>query len=76
MGDREPKEATLELSTEWVGGEGDLLQADFMPNTDGWRIRLTMEGNMIALTEADLETLNEHAQRYKVALHAVRGTQP
>lgn len=75
--DRKPKEATLELSTEWRGGEDEVMvNAEFMPWFKEWRVRLTIDGASVSLTESDLATLNEHAARYRVALHAVRGTQP
>lgn len=73
--DREPKTTTLEMSAELGGREG-LMKVDASELTGEVFLRIENLHGSTSLFLSDLDAIIEYAQRYKVALHAVRGTQP
>lgn len=74
--DRPPRPATLEVVAEWLSEESGRVQVEFNPSIETIRARITTETGHVSLDAKDIDTLVENLNRYKVALHAVRGTQP
>lgn len=73
--DREPKATVLEMSAELGGREG-LMKVSVSELTGEVYLSVANAHGQTSLFLSDLDVLVEYAQRYKVALHAVRGTQP
>lgn len=76
MSDLKTKPTTLEAKIEFEGREAFIGLSLSTSRTEGIQIDISVGQDNVSLTEADFAKVTEAIDRFRVALHAVRGTQP
>lgn len=66
----------LDFVTTFKDGAGNDITLHLEPTMGAVQVNIQTEQGRIMLDEAALKSVNEYVQRYAVALHAMRGTQP